>query len=59
MAQTAQQVLNANQALGQAQSPEQQLVALKQAGRIKRKRIENGRSKTICRIFIRCSKATA
>ena len=31
MAQAAQQVLNANQAMGQAQSPEQQLVALKQA----------------------------
>jgi hypothetical protein len=31
MAQAAQQVLNANQALGQAQSPEQQLVALEQA----------------------------
>jgi len=31
MAEAAKQVLNANQALGQAQSPEQQLVALKQA----------------------------
>ena len=31
MAQAAQQVLNANQALGMAQSPEQQLVALEQA----------------------------
>jgi len=31
MAQAAQQVLNANQAMGQAQSPEQQLVALEQA----------------------------
>ena len=31
MAQAAQQVLNANQAMGQAQSPEQQLVSLKQA----------------------------
>jgi hypothetical protein len=31
MAQAAQQVLNANQAMGMAQSPEQQLVALKQA----------------------------
>ena len=31
MAQAAQQVLNANLAVGQAQSPEQQLVALKQA----------------------------
>ena len=30
MAQAAQQVLNANQAMGQAQSPEQQLVALEQ-----------------------------
>ena len=31
MAQAAQQVLNANQAMGQAQSPEQQMVALEQA----------------------------
>jgi hypothetical protein len=31
MAEAAKQVLNANQAMGQAQSPEQQLVALKQA----------------------------
>ena len=31
MAQAAQQVLNANQAMGQAQSPEQQLVSLEQA----------------------------
>jgi len=31
MAQAAQQVMNANQAMGQAQSPEQQLVALEQA----------------------------
>jgi hypothetical protein len=31
MAQAAQQVLNANQAIGMAQSPEQQLVALEQA----------------------------
>ena len=31
MAQAAQQILNANQAMGQAQSPEQQLVALEQA----------------------------
>ena len=31
MAEAAQQVLNANQAIGQAQSPEQQLVALEQA----------------------------
>ena len=31
MAEAAQQVLNANQAMGQAQSPEQQLVALEQA----------------------------
>jgi len=31
MAEAAKQVLNANQAIGQAQSPEQQLVALKQA----------------------------
>jgi hypothetical protein len=30
MAQAAQQVLNANQAMGQAQSPEQQLVSLEQ-----------------------------
>ena len=45
MAEAAKQVLNANQAMGQAQSPEQQLVALKQAEvGIKRKRIKNGRS---------------
>jgi len=31
MAQAAQQILNANQAMGQAQSPEQQLVSLEQA----------------------------
>ena len=31
LAQAAQQVMNANQAMGQAQSPEQQLVALEQA----------------------------
>jgi hypothetical protein len=31
MAEAAQQIMNANQALGQAQSPEQQLVALEQA----------------------------
>ena len=31
MAQAAQQVLNANQAMGQAQSPEQQMVSLEQA----------------------------
>ena len=31
MAQAAQQVMNANQAAGMAQSPEQQLVALEQA----------------------------
>ena len=31
MAEAAKQVLNANQAMGQAQSPEQQLIALKQA----------------------------
>ena len=31
MAQAAQQILNANQAMGQAQSPEQQMVALEQA----------------------------
>ena len=31
MAEAAQQVMNANQAMGQAQSPEQQLVALEQA----------------------------
>jgi hypothetical protein len=31
MAQAAQQVMNANQAMGQAQSPEQQLVSLEQA----------------------------
>jgi len=31
MAQAAQQVMNANKAMGQAQSPEQQLVALEQA----------------------------
>jgi hypothetical protein len=31
MGQAAQQVMNANQAMGQAQSPEQQLVALEQA----------------------------
>jgi hypothetical protein len=31
MAQAAQQVMNANQAMGMAQSPEQQLVALEQA----------------------------
>jgi hypothetical protein len=31
MAEAAQQIMNANQAMGQAQSPEQQLVALEQA----------------------------
>ena len=31
MAQAAQQVMNANQAMGITQSPEQQLVALEQA----------------------------
>jgi hypothetical protein len=31
MAEAAKQVFNANQAMGQAQSPEQQLVALEQA----------------------------
>ena len=54
MAQAAQQVLNANLAVGQAQSPEQQLVALEQAKvELEKEKLKAQSAKFFCRCCIR------